>query len=80
MKMALSDFLDGELLYALGSRLARQQGRDRDTRVVVQKRNQVRHNECALALSSILKNCKGLDMMEGSLSVDRYIRRDGWAL
>ena len=40
--MALSDFLDGELLYALGSRLARQQGRDLDTRVVVQKRILVR--------------------------------------
>ena len=78
MKMALSDSLYGELLYALGTRLAPQQGRDRDTRVVVQKRILVRHNECALALSSILKNWKGLDMMDGCLSVD--FRRDGWAL
>ena len=78
MRMALSDSLDSELPYTLGSRLTCQQGRDRGTKVVVQKRILVRHDECALALSSILKNCKSLDMMGGYLSVD--IRRDGWAL
>lgn len=34
-KLLQVDSLRGELLDALGSRLARQQGRDRDTRVVV---------------------------------------------
>ena len=77
-KLLHVDFLHGELLDALGSRLARQQSRDLDTRLVVQKRILVRHDECALALSPILKNCKSLDMMGGCLSVD--IRREGWAL
>ena len=72
MRMALSDSLDSELPYTLGSRLTCQQGRDRGTKVVVQKRILVRHDECALALSSIL------DMMGGYLSGD--FRRDAWAL
>ena len=76
-KLLHVDSLRGELLDALGSRLARQQGKDLDTRVVVQKGIVVRHDECALALSSIMKNSKSVN--SGCLLVDRDLRRNGWA-
>ena len=77
-KLLHVDFLHGELLYALGSRLARQQGKDLDTRVVVQKGIVVRHDECALALSSIMKNSKSVNI-GGCLFVCWDLKRNGWA-
>ena len=77
LKLIVVNLLSSHLLTALGSRLARQQGKGVETRVVVHERILCLNDECANALSSVMQHCSELDL-RGHLEVDRDIRKGGW--
>ena len=77
LELFVVDLLNTHLLAALGSRLARQQGKGVETRVVVHERILCLNDECANALSSVMQHCSELDL-RGHLEVDRDIRKGGW--
>ena len=77
LELVVVDLLNIHLLTAVGSRLARQQVKGVETRVVVHGRILILGEECANALSSVMQHCSELDL-RGHLEVDRDIRKEGW--
>ena len=77
LELVVVDLLNTHLLTAVASRLARQQGKGVETRVVVHGRILILGEECANALSSVMQHCSELDL-RGHLEVDRDIRKEGW--
>ena len=69
--------LGDHLLAAVASRLARQQNTS-DTRVRVRRDITCTNQDEAIAISSLMQNCKSVQI-DRSVSVPRDIGRDGWA-
>ena len=69
--------LGDHLLAAVASRLARQQNTS-DTRVLVRMEITCTNQDEAIAISSLMQNCKSVQI-DRSVSVPRDIGRDGWA-
>ena len=77
LELLMVDFLRPILLSSLGSRLARQQGKDVESRVVVSQAILCLSVESANDLSSVMQHCSALDL-RGNLVVGTDIRREGW--
>ena len=77
LELVVVDRLWDQILTAVGSRLARQQGKDVESRVVVRVGILCMGEECANALSSVMQHCSVVDL-RGHLEVDTDIREKGW--
>ena len=78
LELVVVDNLSDHLLSAVSSRMARQQGIDVDTKVVVRKNIQCQGVESASAISSLMQNCRRMEL-RGNLQVPKDIRGEGWA-
>ena len=79
VELVVVDHLKCRLLFALGSRLARQQGSDVETRVVVRSSIQCPGKSSASAVCSVLQHSQIVDLGPGGLlRVSEDIGRDGW--
>merc|ERR1719370_1509299 len=78
LEMVMVDNLSDYLLSAVSSRLARQQGIDVDTKVVVRRNIQCQGVESASAISSLIQNCRRMEL-RGNLQVPKDIGGEGWA-
>ena len=72
------DVLRFHLLSDVGSRVARQQDKNVNSRVVVRSEIVVHSEERALALSLLLQHCKMVEIGQ-TVEVAGNIRREGWA-
>ena len=78
LELVVVDTLSDHLLSAVASRLARQQGFDVDTKVVVRADIQCQGEESAIDISSLMQNCRSVEV-RGNLQVSKDIGKDGWA-
>ena len=79
VELVMVDHLNCRLLSSLGSRLARQQGSDVETRVVVRSGIQCVGKKSASAVCSVLQHSQIVDLGPGGLlRVSEDIGRDGW--
>ena len=78
LELVIVDTLSDHLLSAVSSRLARQQGIDVDTEVVVRWKIECQGEESAVAISSLMQLCQRVDL-QGTLLVPKDIGKQGWA-
>ena len=78
LELVVVDTLSNHLLSAVASRLARQQGFDVDTKVVVRSNIQCQGEERAVDISSLMQNCRSVEV-RGNLQVSKDIGKEGWA-
>ena len=78
LELVVVDHLDGILLHALSYRLARQQGKDVDSRVIVRCKVQCGDKDKVSAFSSLMRHCREVELRR--LQVDGDIGWEGWAV